>query len=279
VVTSATGAIEKSSVYYPFGCEIPITGASVVNTYKFTGKERDVESGLDDFGARFDSSNLGRFLTPDLVLRSTHSRNPQSWNRYSYTYNNPLILVDPTGEEPVPSSLLVDVRMFRERTEKRIAAWGNHPQSAPNAAQPALEVSRAGSDPGEYGGAKGAGEVLKNEAEKQIASEITIGFEKWITDPATTAEDIDAALLALDGIEKQQSLTIPQPFSWALPGIVNRGLWVLQKLGSGAQDDLLDRMRRKLGDSRSKKEDPEAGTKRHLQKGCLKLRDGSCVNN
>jgi hypothetical protein len=73
---------------------------------------------------------------------------------YTYTYNNPLMLVDPTGEEPIPSSLRMDVRMFRERTEKRIAAWGKHPQSAPNTAQPALDqVSLAGSDPGEYGGA------------------------------------------------------------------------------------------------------------------------------
>ena len=54
-VTGATGAIEKSSVYYPFGGEIPVVGASVVNTYKFTGKERDAESGLDNFGARYDA--------------------------------------------------------------------------------------------------------------------------------------------------------------------------------------------------------------------------------
>jgi RHS repeat-associated protein len=33
--------------------------------YKFTGKERDSESGLDNFGARYDSSQYGRFMTPD----------------------------------------------------------------------------------------------------------------------------------------------------------------------------------------------------------------------
>jgi hypothetical protein len=32
--------------------------------YKFTAKERDSESGLDNFGARFDSSTLGRFMSP-----------------------------------------------------------------------------------------------------------------------------------------------------------------------------------------------------------------------
>ena len=33
--------------------------------YKFTGKERDSESGLDMFGARYYRSSLGRFMTPD----------------------------------------------------------------------------------------------------------------------------------------------------------------------------------------------------------------------
>lgn len=35
------------------------------NAYKFTGKERDTESGLDNFGARYDASSMGRFMTPD----------------------------------------------------------------------------------------------------------------------------------------------------------------------------------------------------------------------
>ena len=34
-------------------------------TYKFTGKERDSESGLDNFGARYFVSSLGRFMSPD----------------------------------------------------------------------------------------------------------------------------------------------------------------------------------------------------------------------
>ncbi len=33
--------------------------------YKFTGKERDTESGLDNFGKRYNASSLGRFMTPD----------------------------------------------------------------------------------------------------------------------------------------------------------------------------------------------------------------------
>lgn len=65
--------------------------------YKFTGKERDSESGLDNFGARFDASSLGRFMTPDPLLNSGHPARPQSWNRYAYAFNNPLRITDPTG--------------------------------------------------------------------------------------------------------------------------------------------------------------------------------------
>jgi RHS repeat-associated protein len=62
-----------------------------------TGKERDAESGLDDFGARYYSSAMGRFTSPDPLLNSGKPWDPQSWNRYSYVRNNPLARIDPTG--------------------------------------------------------------------------------------------------------------------------------------------------------------------------------------
>jgi RHS repeat-associated protein len=57
---------------------------------QFTGKERDAETGLDYFGARYMSAAQGRFTSPDPLLSSAHIASPQSWNRYSYTLNNPL---------------------------------------------------------------------------------------------------------------------------------------------------------------------------------------------
>ena len=65
--------------------------------HKFTGKERDGESGLDNFGARYDSSFIGRFMSPDPLMASATVRDPQTWNRYTYALNNPLKYVDPTG--------------------------------------------------------------------------------------------------------------------------------------------------------------------------------------
>lgn len=94
VVTDASGNILDDSDFYPFGVERPVSSSSG-NTYKFTGYERDVESGLDYASARHFSSALGRFMSPDPL--SGYAGNPQSWNRYAYVQNNPLNSVDPSG--------------------------------------------------------------------------------------------------------------------------------------------------------------------------------------
>jgi RHS repeat-associated protein len=106
VLTDATGDIPPldDSDFYPYGGERPVTGPSSGNTYKFTGKERDgtplTETGFDYFGARYDSSQYGRFMTPDpsgaLLVRALF---PQRWNMYAYAINNPLSYNDPTGQD------------------------------------------------------------------------------------------------------------------------------------------------------------------------------------
>jgi RHS repeat-associated protein len=65
-----------------------------------TGKERDSESGLDNFGARFNASSMGRFMSPDPSNLSVDFWLPQTWNRYSYALNNPLAFVDQNGMWP-----------------------------------------------------------------------------------------------------------------------------------------------------------------------------------
>lgn len=65
---------------------------------QFTGKERDSETGLDYFGARYFSGAQGRFTSPDEPLIDQDPTDPQSWNLYSYVRNNPLRLTDPTGQ-------------------------------------------------------------------------------------------------------------------------------------------------------------------------------------
>jgi RHS repeat-associated protein len=98
VITSDLGVIQEESDYFPYGGEIAITNGDP-NNYKFTGKERDSESGLDNFGARYDASSLGRFMSPDPVhILKQKLVDPQQWNMYAYVRNNPLRFVDPTGK-------------------------------------------------------------------------------------------------------------------------------------------------------------------------------------
>ena len=68
----------------------------------FTGKMRDIESNLDDFDARYYSSQWGRFMIPDWDAKPASVPyakfgDPQSLNLYSYVQNNPTASVDPDG--------------------------------------------------------------------------------------------------------------------------------------------------------------------------------------
>jgi len=66
----------------------------------FTGKEQEGAEGdyMDYFGARYYSGGQGRFSSPDQVGNFVADRrNPQSWHLYSYVWNNPLALIDPSG--------------------------------------------------------------------------------------------------------------------------------------------------------------------------------------
>ncbi len=58
--------------------------------YKFTGKERDSETNLDYFGARYYGSSMGRFMSADLPFADWAFRNPQTLNLYTYGRNNPI---------------------------------------------------------------------------------------------------------------------------------------------------------------------------------------------
>jgi RHS repeat-associated protein len=91
----------ESCVSLPFGddqtCFGPGTGG--ISPLHFTGKERDTESGNDYFGARYYASSMGRWMSPDKPFADQHAGNPQSWNLYTYSLNNPLRFVDDDGRE------------------------------------------------------------------------------------------------------------------------------------------------------------------------------------
>ena len=92
VQTNATGGVHDSLDFLPFGEQI---GGDTGTTHKFTGKERDSESGLDYFGARYMSSQHGGFMSPDPL--DGDITDPQTLNRYAYVRDNPVNSIDPSG--------------------------------------------------------------------------------------------------------------------------------------------------------------------------------------
>lgn len=107
---TATPTVNEAVIrhdFLPFGEEVPATagrrtaaqgyGISNDPRQKFTGYERDDESGLDFAQARYYASVQGRFASPDPLLASGQIADPQSWNRYSYVGNRPTIITDPSG--------------------------------------------------------------------------------------------------------------------------------------------------------------------------------------
>ena len=109
LVTDAQGAVKRRTDYHAFGWEInpgygnrsSVTGYAATDEFnpKFTGKERDYESGLnlDYFGARYLASAQGRWTSPDPYLGSMRPEIPQSFNRYAYVLNSPTNYIDPDG--------------------------------------------------------------------------------------------------------------------------------------------------------------------------------------
>lgn len=101
IITDSVGQAVEINNYEDFGNVIH-SESSVDNSYKFTGKELDTVTGLQYFGQRYYDSNISKFSSIDpLLLKNPNSFlvDPQQLNSYSYGRNNPISLVDKTGEK------------------------------------------------------------------------------------------------------------------------------------------------------------------------------------
>ena len=104
IVTDSNGTIVYSRAHDPYG-GIQKTWVSTYDpSLKYSGKQRDAESELDYFGARYYDRAHYRFLSVDPVLSYENAvSNPQRWSLYSYCVNNPISGVDPDGRDTVIS--------------------------------------------------------------------------------------------------------------------------------------------------------------------------------
>jgi RHS repeat-associated protein len=105
-ITASNGSMVECSDYSPFGRllqtatrSLPCHQIPTRASQQFTGQVRDQETKLDYFGARYFSAAQGRFLSPDAPFADQNAEDPQSWNLYAYTRNNPLIAVDLDGRQ------------------------------------------------------------------------------------------------------------------------------------------------------------------------------------
>jgi RHS repeat-associated protein len=110
VMTDADGALVEEIAFHPFGTpRHEHRPRQIEENYQFTQKERDSESGLHYFEARYLGSRLSRFITPDPRFASpdlfsseelnSYVSTPQKINLYAYGLNNPVKYRDPTGLE------------------------------------------------------------------------------------------------------------------------------------------------------------------------------------
>jgi RHS repeat-associated protein len=124
VITNASGTITSESDYYPWGGELQFVNNDS-NDYKFTGKKRDAETGLDYFGARYYSNGLGRWGSADwsatpVPVPYADFVDPQSLNLYAYTRNLPSSKSDVDGHgDPWAIAWYQLVADIKERFEAR----------------------------------------------------------------------------------------------------------------------------------------------------------------
>ncbi len=103
IITDSAGTIKAESDYYPWGGELQFVNNDP-NDYKFTGKKRDAETGLDYFGARYYSNGLGRWVSADwsatpIPVPYADFEDPQTLNLYGYVRSLPTTRIDADGHD------------------------------------------------------------------------------------------------------------------------------------------------------------------------------------
>ena len=95
LATTTSRQLYSSTAYGPYGEPYDQVSTRDVS---FTGADEDTMQGMNDFLYRKYTPSTGRWLSPDPSgLKATSMANPQSWNRYAYVMNNPMVATDPNG--------------------------------------------------------------------------------------------------------------------------------------------------------------------------------------
>ncbi|OYY93773.1 MAG: hypothetical protein B7Y41_09905 [Hydrogenophilales bacterium 28-61-23] len=115
VVTDQAGQVITRYQYDPWGKRVLAAGSSSATMHGFTGHEH-LDDGLIHMNGRVYDPVLGRFLSADPTIPD--ATNGQAYNRYSYVFNNPLSLTDPSGFRP-----FWEQKWFKQAATIAVAAW------------------------------------------------------------------------------------------------------------------------------------------------------------
>jgi RHS repeat-associated protein len=92
VLTGQSGNVVEKTSYEPYG-EVKTGGTK--SKFQYTGQEKDQETGLNYYDARYYDPQIQRFTQPDTLIPDVYD--PQQLNRYAYANNNPVKYIDPSG--------------------------------------------------------------------------------------------------------------------------------------------------------------------------------------
>jgi RHS repeat-associated protein len=149
IVTDNTGSVVYAAAHEPYGGIQKTWVSSYDPSLKFSGKQRDAESDLDYFGARYYDRSLYRFLGPDPIRAAGPAiSNPQRWHLYSYCLNNPLSFVDPNGATAEDFIIIIQ-RKYRD-TDNHVMVGELKAQGMPLGVT--IENTEYMLDPGTYYG-------------------------------------------------------------------------------------------------------------------------------
>lgn len=150
--------------------------------------ERDNETGLDFAQNRYLSSTQGRFTSPDPTLLSVNAFNPQSWNRYNFVLNNPLLYVDPLGLWELYAEDLYKTKKNKDGTETRVfdrrVVYARKTKDSDDGASLASQLGLKGKDAAKFADKIGDGNNIRLADQGGDVGRVFRGVEEGLTEQA-----------------------------------------------------------------------------------------------